>query len=625
MDGIAGVIYSDVFQMSNLVTPMLDTMIHRGRSVQDLFSFKNVQLGVCGQKIQTNLNKRLVAALNGVILNQEALHKELSGLGHSFDTEHPSETLIRAFEEWGTDAFRRLQGDFAFMIFDQNAEKLYLVRDRIGKKPLYWYQNEHYFVFASDLKAILATGVVPQTLARDAIAAYFYFGYIPQDMSPILNVNKLLPAYYLEFCVSGAKFIHSYWSYSSFFNNTKEEIPAVVQNLDRLLANSVNQSLSFAKDPSGCFISGGLGSASVAYNLKKLCPPEQLTCFSVGFQGQNEEDIAAAQEVSRTLGISHECGTIKPQNILDSLVKIIWHLDTPLADPNVLATWEISKLASKKTNSVFSGMGSDELLAGHTRYSIEEQKSSWMQKLRLSASQEILIPLLKRFWKTAALSLLQQSHINKSQFQYLSQNALFTADQLNAAAPKLKGVFDPEVFLNKFQNLPSHVASYLYFDVKTRLPDSYLLQYERLTSAHGLDFFTPYLDQNIVEYMAGIFEPDNLDPSETGAYLKEMLKNIYPEKVVNRQKVNRPYFLAGWIDQPKLREVFQLLTKGLLVENGIISKKWLQETLLGHSRGSFQHLWSVLVLEIWYRLFVNQSIAPTAPDYSVKELLSKRL
>lgn len=620
MDGIAGIIYTDVFQISSLIGPMLDTLCYHGQKIHDVCSIKNVQFGVAGDHIKNNAKKNLFAAIDGYISNQKALRKELTQLGHRFVEDHPAETLLSAFEEWGTDAFQKLQGDYAFMLFDQKEEKLFLVRDRIGKKPLYWFRDEHHFIFASSIKAILATGVVPQTLARDAIAAYLYFGYIPQDMSPILNINKLLPAYYLEFRSSGTKFIRPYWSYSSFFKNIKEEREAVDQKLDHMLADAVRLNLSFAKDPPGCFVSGGLGSASVAYYLQK--EREQVNCFSVGFQGENEEDIETAKEVSRQLGLPHQCEMIKPQKMLDSLVKILWHLDTPLADPNIIAAWEISKLASKKGSSVFSGMGSDELLAGHTRYSMGEQKKAPWQKTALP----FLFPLLKRFWKTAAFTLLRQSRTDPSRFHYLSQNALFTEDQLAAASPKLKGLFDPETFLNKFRTLPSNVASYLYFDVKTRLADAYILQYERLASAHGLDFFTPFLDQNLVEYMASLFEPDTLQESETALYLKDIFKNIYPPKVVNRQKVSRPFFLAKWIDEPKIRDVFHLLANGLLVENGIISKKWIQDTLAGKKqlRSPFQCLWSVLVLEIWYRLFINQSIAPAPPEYSVKELLLKK-
>lgn len=610
MDGIAGIIYADVFQMSNGIEPMLNIMAHRGE-MQEICTIKNVQLGSCGKPIASNADKSLFAALDGTLLNEKELREELNTSGSG------AEMVLAAYHKWGADCFAHLQGDFAILIFDQKSENLYLARDRIGKKPLYWSQDEHNFLFGSELKALLATGIVPLTPARDAVAAYLYFGYIPQDMSPIKNVNKLLPAHYLEFNATGTLSIHSYWSYSSYFKNLKRE-PGVAQHLESLLSSSVKLNLECAQknDPAvGCFVMGGLGSATIAGHLQNT----PATCYSVGFQDQNEQDIAAAKEIAKTLELPCKSEMIAPEHCLDSLVKIVWHLDEPLADPNILATWQMAKRAAADTHSVFTGIGSDELLAGHTRYG---HKPTFWQKLKNSFTsrfRHLLIPLLKVLWKPAAFSLLKTSSTNPYQFNYLTQNALYTKEQLAKAAPKLKGLFDPEIFLHKFQNLfkfQSNVSSYLYFDVKTRLPDHYLLQYERLTAAHGLDLYAPFLEQKLVEYLAGI----DLNAPET-AYLKEVLRKTYPEKIIDRPKFIRPQFLASWIDDPRIKEVFQLLTVGVLVENGLISKKWLHGAL--KNPPSFNHLWSILVLEIWYRLFIDQPITLTAPDITVKELLLK--
>ena len=610
MDGIAGIIYADVFQMSNGIGPMLDIMAHRGGKTQDICSIKNVQLGCCGSPVASNTEKSLFAAIDGNLLNQKELRDELNATGT------PAELVLAAYQKWGPQCFARLHGEFAVVIFDQKSENLYLARDRIGKKPLYWSQDEHNFLFASELKALLATGIVPQTQAGDAIAAYLYFGYIPQDMSPIKNVNKLLPAHYLEFNTAGTLSIHSYWSYSSYFKNQKEEPRIAAQNIESLLSASIKQNLEIAQknEPAiGCFVMGGLGSATIAYYLQNTA----ATCYSAGFSGQNEEDILAAKEIASALKLPSKSEMISPGHCLDPLVKIIWHLDEPLADPNILATWQMAKLAANDTSSVFTGIGSDELLAAHARYM---QKPTVWQKVKNSFTSRfryLLIGLLKVLWKPAAFTLLKTSSTNPYQFNYLTQNALFTKEQIAKASPKLKGLFDPEIFLHKFQNLfkfQSNVSSYLYFDVKTRLADRYLHQFDRLTAAHGLDLYTPFLEQGLVEYLAGI------DPPET-IYLKEILRKTYPEKILERPKLSRPDFLASWMNDPKLKEVFQLLTVGALVENGLISKKWVQGAL--KHPPSFNHLWSILVLEIWYRLFIDQPITPTPPEITVKELLLK--
>lgn len=574
---LAGIVYSDVFHMANFIDPLLDTMA--GHYDTDICKIRNVQLGACGLKIKSNPEKSIFAAING---NQDP------------------EELIENYSKYGKNAFSFLGGDFSLMLFDQKKGSLFLARDRIGKKNLYWYHDGHQFIFASQLKALLATGIIPQSIENVGIASYLYLGYIPQDLSPIKNVNKLLPAHYLEFNVSGTKFIRSYWSFSSCFS--KEP---VLDSLDHLLKKSVDKSLVNARNGTiGCAISGGVGSASIAHYLRD----ENVEAFTAVF---NEEDLKAAETVAQSLNMPHEQKIVPPN--LDSLVNIVWHLDEPIADPNILASWELFKLASQKTSSIFSGMGSDELLASHTRYSLHDQPPLLWQKYKT-----VLIPFLKLFWKSSLLSLLKKSRTNPSQYHYLCDNALFSDKQLASAAPKLKGLFDAETFLNKFPSLyqfKSNRAAYTYFDVKTRLADCYLFQYENLSRAHHLTLYTPFLDPSVVEYLASVFDQES-NP------LKEILRNVYPESFLNRPKVTRPGLLHNWLFEPKIHEVFCLLKQGLLVENGIISKKWLQDALSGHA--SFQCLFAVLVLEIWYRLFINQAITPLPPDIPLKELLLLR-
>lgn len=626
MDGIAGIVYSDVFQMTNLLTPMLGSLTHRCRKIQDVCTIKNVQLGGCGHQVVANPQKTIYAALDGTIYNADDLKKELIQLGYSFCTEVTSEVLARAFEEWGVNFFSRLQGDFAFAIYDQRNEKLFLVRDRIGKKPLYWYHDQHHFIFASELKAILATGAVSQTVARDGIAAYFYFGYIPQDMSPVKDVNKLLPAHYLEFELSGSKQIQPYWSYSSYFGHKKKSEKSVMETLDQLLRESVELRIPQAQkhhEPIGCFLSGGLGSASIAYYIKNLARNHPQMAFSVGFEGENEEDIRAAQEVAQTLQIPHQFEMITPDHFLDHLVQVIWHLDEPVADPNIIATWQITKLASMQTHSVFSGMGSDELLAGHTRYKSSEKQRSLLNYFK-PLFQHLLMPILKFIYKPAAFTILKETMTNPMQFDFVRKNALFDERLISIAAPNLYGLFDPEVFLHKFQNLyqfKSSIASYLYLDVKTRLVDCFILQYERFTTAHSLDWYTPFLDRIVIEYLATLYDPEVLIDSSTADQFKKILKTVFPEKFVNRPKVNRPNFLNRWT--PTFRNVFQSLQKGMLVENGIISEEWIHNALLS-PKVPFRILFSILVLEIWYRLFINQSIVPIPPELSVQDYLNER-
>lgn len=630
MEGIAGVVYPNVFQINNLINPLLNALKSRGGNLNDSYSYRNIEIGSVGSKLCTNDKKTVTLSFDGLLYNSKILHKELLQQGVTLTKSTTPDLVVAAYCLWGTDFLIHLDGDFALAILDQEKGKIILARDRIGKKPLYWFHDNNHFIFASELKAILATGAVPQTTASDALASYLFFGYIPQDMTPIKSVSKLLPGYYLQFNFNGSKTIESYWSYSSFFQKTiRTPKNTVLNHLDLLITESVKNRIPENR-PVGCFLSGGLGSASTAYYMHKVLN-SPFAAFTVSFKNENDEDMRVAKEAAQELDLLHYCEQITPNELLDDLVRIVWHLDEPLADPNIIATWRLAKLASTKTHTVFSGMGSDELFAGHNRYTVEERGLSSfaaMTQFSMQMLRSLLIPVLNVINKPWSYSLLRQSRTNPWQFDYLRQNALFSEKELAKATPKLANLFDPGVFLHKFHNLyrvKSTVSSFLYFDVKTRLPDLFMQQYERLTTAHQLQWCTPFLDQHIIEYLAALSEPENLNEWETASFLKAMMKSVFPNSLVQRPKKTRKAFLRNWLIAPEIYELFLLLRRGTLVETGLISSRWLQSQIeqLQTSRYAFKYLWAILILEIWFRLYINRPIQSSPPDLSVKQLLTE--
>ncbi len=274
-------------------------------------------------------------------------------------------------------------------------------------------------------------------------------------------------------------------------------------------------------------------------------------------------------------------------------------------------------------------MGSDELLAGHTRYALAEQKPSlfdrWQQAMGLSIRQ-YLLPLVAWMNRGDAFAWTRQLQTNPWQYLYLQQNALFPISLLQQAAPDLAHLFNPRVFLNKFYHLnrlPTTLSTFLYFDVKTRLADCYMLQYERLTGAHGLHWEAPFIDRTIVEFLASVPTPNFLKEQETGKWLKQILRNVFPSSVVDRPKRIRPTFLRNWASQEPLSSLFSQLQRGILVETGIIDEKWLMEQLRtpANREQAFPFLWAILILEIWFRLFIQGNLQTEIPTISTEELL----
>lgn len=629
---IAGVIYPDVLQVDNLVSSMLE-MMHPGiKGEKSLHTSKNAELGIIGSSIAFNETRTSFAVLDGVIENLPELRRDLKSAGIFTHLPEPQDVLLAAYTQWNERFIEKVDGAFALAIVNTEKQELFLARDRIGKKPLYWYQTKSHLIFGSELKALLATGLVPQTPSSDALAMYLYFGYIPQDLSPIEGINKLLPSHYLHYRLGKGKAIRPYWSYSTFFLKESREKPKeILANLSALLQTSTRNLIPPNDKPLGCFVTGGLGSSTVAWEVTRQTEKGRTEGFSVGFKNETEDDVSTAEIVAKTLNIKEKSTLVTPKNLMDDLVSIVWNLGEPLADPNIVATWKLSELAAKSTSTIFSGMGSDEFLAGHNRYTTVEQAISLISRLNLIPSpliKHLLIPAAKLIYPKAAFNILKIARTNPWQFEYMRHSALFNEADIKVAAPKLSSYFDPDVFLHKFHNLSritSSVASYLYLDVKTRLPDHYMFQYERITKAHGLSWRTPFLSRELIEYTASLPEPNILSQDETASYLKPLISPIFPESVVKRPKKSRPHFLQSWAEHPEINALFHFLEEGTLVKTGIISESWIKNELKDHGKGNnnFQNLFSLLVLEVWFRLYINHPIRPEPPTTNLNELLAK--
>lgn len=621
-NAFAGIVYPDVFQVTDLIEPMLSPLKHRASGSKHFFTFRNFQLGCYGDGFSSNAKKNIFLCLDGWIENSASLQKEINGENLSQE-----ETLIECYKKFGIEFLQKLNGEFALVLFDQEKGHLYLARDPIGKKPLYWYHDKSYFLFASEIKALLASGIVPQTLAPDAISSYLFFGYSPQDITVIRDVNKLLPAHYLFLNNLHSKQILPYWSYSSYFQKrVHQHKSTIIKNINHLLEKSVSARIP-PTGPLGCIVSGGLGSGTIAYYISRIADERDIKAFTVGFGEESEEDIESAELVSNSLHINQSIGEISPQFFIENYATIAWYLDEPIADPNVLATFKLAQNARLYTKTVYSGMGSDELLAGHSRYSLDELEMQPASKRLIPKSiiQKIL-PILKHLYPSGALDLLKKYRTNPRQFEYLRRSAIFNEEEILKASPNYAGFFDPETFLNKFFNLSrihSDLSSFLYFDVKTRLPDLFIHQYERLMSAQGINWQTPFLDKTLVEYIAEIPAPEMIAEFQTASYLKPLIENVFPKTFINRPKKTRKNFLASWVDNKEFAHIFYLLRRGTLVETGLISEEWLEKQLSSpeQMKISFSQLFSVLALEVWFRLFINRSISPSPPSLPLDQLL----
>lgn len=636
MNSLAGIIYPDVYQNTHDVRKMLSFAEHRvplsSREIKDIYKNKAIELGVCGKKIGHTKSGHLHCGIDGYLLNHIELAEILKKKGYPLESLHPEQVILHAYEEWGPGFLERLEGDFALFIYDEKEGQLLLARDRIGKKPLYWADDQGGFLFCSSLKGILGTGLIPQTPDNYAIATYFYLGYFPQDLTPIQKINKLLPGHYLLLDKSGSKIISPYWSYSALFEKPQQiHRNAIAQKLNAMLDTAVQKNIPTNVMQIGTLLTGGLGSSSVAYYLKKNGTGHEIEGFTSSFKKESEKDFEVAHQVAEILGIPQNSHVLTPENFLNDFVSIVWHLDEPVADPNVISYWNMAQAAADYSTELFSGMGCDELFAGHSRYSTEEQQGGvllGLQNTLRELATKYLVPVVNKIYSPWAYTILKHSRKNIWQSEYVESNALISKSEMENIAPNLCNLFDPEVFLSKFYNIThmkSPTASYLYFDVKTSLPDRYMLEVERVTSAFALQWHTPFLTKNIVEFAASLPMENELTEKETASALKTLLKPVFPESLINRPKRSRYNFLANWIETSELHLLFEELTKGTLVEVGIVDENWIAEAVKTPEsrKENFRILWAILSLEVWFKLYINNPLTVDPPYTTVRDLLQE--
>ena len=609
---LVGIIHPSAFQ----VTELTDTVSRSlgGDNRWNSYKFKNLEVGFSSSSTGCNKKRTVWAFFDGTLYNRNELIRTLQ----ISDSLSEGEIVAHAYERWKEKTFSHLDGPFALAIFDEDAEKLFLARDRLGQKTLYWYSKGQYWVFGTQIKALIATGVVAQTPALDAIGAYLYLGFIPQDMAPIKDVNKLLPGHYLTVDLSRAVNIHQYWSLSRYFEEKKESISKeeAYHKLQMLLERPINrENLTVA-------VTGTLGSSATALLAKDKHPLALSPLLE-----PTDNDLSSINNFAKSLSLSHKSEKISADIISKNIVPIVWHLDEPNADPSVFQTWELGKMG--KNSELLTDLGWEELFAGSKRYFTENHGiltrpfAYQLASLPKTLRDLIIMPLLRLFGSKTRYRVLRSVDIEQEQMDALIKIALFRGHSYKSLSPKIYDYFDPIMFTQRFHKLTQiggEINPSLYFDAKTELPDSKLLQYERLLTPHNASAHSLFLDHSLFEFMAKIPEAIKFERRIPGHMLRKVLSN-YTQRAFPAKERDEHY-LNLWRKNEEIRKYFRQLMTGRLVEEGYISAKWIKKqleypylTILG-----FKRLWGLLVLEIWFRYYIAKPIGTRNHEITLEEL-----
>lgn len=558
-----------------------------------------------------NEDKTIWIVFNGEIYNFGTLREELEKKGHRFYTKGDTEIILHLYEEYGRDCVQKLNGMFAFAIWDSREERLFLARDRIGIKPLFYIEHRGSLIFASEIKSILEDKRLSREIDIPSLHSMMNLQYIPAPKTIFKEIKKLLPGHILT-CQKGEVSIERYWDLDL---TRKEESEAFyLEELPKLLEESVRLRL-ISDVPLGAFLSGGIDS-SIIVGLMSKFSEKAVKTYSVGFEAEDSfNELKYARLASRHFRTDHHELIMKSKDIEELLPKIVYHLDDPITDPAVIPTYLVSQLAREEVTVVLTGEGGDELFAGYRRYSLDRLAPYYSKLPSMIRKKMIPILISKLFlqgrYQQGIEAINQppgvQRHLNWiSKFSDETLENLYTKEvKEEIKRGELTSIFRSYFTLSQERDFLSRT---LYCDIKTWLPDDLLVKIDRMSMATSLETRVPYLDHRIVELCTSMPIHLKLKGFTSKYILRKAFSSLIPEEILKRRKQGFTVPLTPWL-RKELKEFAQeILSQNSIAKRGYFDYTCIKHILKEHLEGKRDYsreIWSLLVFELWSRAYIE--------------------
>jgi asparagine synthase (glutamine-hydrolysing) len=626
MCGIFGKYSVDGVTKESLVS-MSRTLIHRGPDEDGFYVDGSVGLGSRrlsiidldnGRQPIGNEDGTIFIILNGEIYNYRLLRRMLESRGHIFRTTTDTEVIIHLYEDEGIDCVKRLEGMFAFAIWDVHCKKLFLARDRLGQKPLYYYHRHGLFLFASEIKTILEANDFDPALNPLAMHHYLSLRFVPPPHTMFKGIYKVPAAHTLLYEKNHITLKH-YWklSYLPKFKISEDE---ALVNFDEILGDAVVSHL-VSDVPVGALLSGGMDSSLVAA-LMSVRTNERILTFSVGVVEDDWNELPYARAVAERYNTDHHEVIVRP-NLIEILPRLIWHLDEP-SDPSATCKYFVAQAAAQHVKVVLGGDGGDEMLGGYDRYLGNQFMRYYCllpKGLRTQISRRLMKWIPESFtYKsfTQKLRWLEQIAVASEDRRYASSVNFFRFDEqikkrlyTPAIADQVSETDSLDYIASFFETAPvdNILDRMLYTDVMTQLAEHGLMIVDRTSMAVSLETRSPFLDNRLVEFCARL-QPDLKIRKHRLRYIERKLALKYlPTNVVNRRKQGFGLPLGYWFKDSLGKTTEYLFSNSFMVEDGHLRRDALLSLLEEHRHQGIDHshrLWMLLNLEIWYKIFIKR-------------------
>ncbi|MBN2059372.1 MAG: asparagine synthase (glutamine-hydrolyzing) [Deltaproteobacteria bacterium] len=583
-----------------------------------------IDLSPAGHQPMSNEDGNVWFIFNGEIYDFEIIRQELLSRGHIFKSRTDCEVVIHLYEEEGIDCIKRLNGMFAFALWDESRNQLFLARDRLGIKPLHYFWNGKALIFGSEIKAILLDPVVPRIIDHEALELYLTLNYIPAPLSIFKHIQKLPPASYLQAGTDGMS-VRPYWDIGD--NTEEHEIMPHGGNLEEykrhlfeLLESAVKRRL-IADVPLGAFLSGGIDSsiivALMARNSKKT-----VKTFSIGYRDlPSFDETAYAREVAALNNTDHYEFKLGYRDIIDAFPSVLENLDEPFADSSAVPTYIVSRETKDHVTVALSGDGGDELFAGYRMY-----QGEYWAKFYLSIPEiirkRLIIPLVNAFpdsRDTPGLELIRRMKKFANGVSGSFPERFYAWREIYPFSLRRRLLLDPPVLNNYLNYIRKQAASesvrfhgdminlMLYMDVKTLLPNDMLTKVDRMSMANSLEVRVPFLDHTVSEYAFNLKGDLKLKGRRGKYILTETFKGLLPPSVHNRPKRGFEMPIGAWLRKELKFLIDDYLVRDKIRKQGIFDFDIINELVDMHMRGrqdtSWQ-LWNLIVFQYWHMKYL---------------------
>jgi asparagine synthase (glutamine-hydrolysing) len=601
---------------------MCDTIYHRGPDQDGMDVRHGVALGMRrlsiidlggGKQPIFNRERTILTVFNGEIYNFRELRRDLESRGHVFATHTDTEVIVYAYEEYGVDFPKYLNGMFAIALHDTVNQKLFLVRDHLGIKPLYYAYNSKYLVWGSEIKAVLASGLVDRNLDLDALGEFLAWEYVPGPATLFKEIRKLEPGEMLEIDLQNPRCQpQAFWDIPQIAEDHRLSAAEWAEQVDAQVKKSVQMQL-VSDVPLGAFLSGGVDSSLIAAFMGTA------QTFSIGFEDASYNELQWAQRVAQSLGVNHIDEIIQP-DVAQLFENLMYFFDDPIGDFSIFPTYLVSKLARQHVTVSLSGDGGDELFGGYETY-LADDRARQYQRLPAFVRQGVIEKIVKSLkpqpQKKGAINKAKRFIEGLEHPTDLSHTRwrLFVGETVRQellASEALKEIETPaaahvlDLFHRAGERQPLNRS--LYVDVKSYLSDNILTKVDRMSMAVSLEARVPYLDRDLVELAFRIPDSFKVRNGETKVLLKSVAARYIPPECIYRPKEGFSIPIKNWLGT-KFRPLLETCTEPkMLAAQGIFRPETISRLKTEHLCGAVNHshiLWSLIVFQTWRRLWLD--------------------